>query len=50
MNPRNVLDANPALLMIKPHFESKGPPIVAKDNPFNDKSSFQKESNEKSFL
>lgn len=50
MNPRSVVDANPALVMIKPNFESKGPPIVAKDKSFSDKSSLQKDTSEKSFL
>ena len=36
MSPRNMLDLNPALAMGKPSFESKGPPITAKDCKQND--------------
>lgn len=42
-----MVETNPALVMIKPNFESKGPPIV--DKSFNDKS-HQKDSSAKSFL
>lgn len=31
ISPRTVLDLNPALAMSKPNFESKGPPITARD-------------------
>lgn len=38
MSPSYMLDRNPAMLMSKPLFESKGPPIVAKDCKESDAS------------
>ncbi|GAB0093423.1 hypothetical protein DMENIID0001_085640 [Sergentomyia squamirostris] len=47
ISPRQVLDLNPALIMGKPLFESKGPPIVAKDPPATSNNT---EASEKTFL
>ncbi|XP_059617470.1 potassium voltage-gated channel protein Shaw-like [Phlebotomus argentipes] len=42
ISPRHVLDLNPALAMSKPLFESKGPPIMAKEPTTNNTTTSEK--------
>ncbi|XP_075153573.1 potassium voltage-gated channel shaker cognate w isoform X1 [Haematobia irritans] len=48
MSPRTMLDLNPALAMVKPTFESRGPPITSKD--FKDTDKNTTEASKKNFL
>ncbi|XP_073827350.1 potassium voltage-gated channel shaker cognate w isoform X4 [Musca autumnalis] len=48
MSPRTMLDLNPALAMVKPTFESRGPPITSKD--FKDTDKNTTDASKKNFL